>query len=65
MTDKSPLADAVERVTLAGKIARSLLMFPLYPQPGDTIAQHVECLEVAYTTEIVKLLNEAAVCKSS
>lgn len=52
--------EVVGRAELARRIARSLLMFPLYPQPGDTIEQHVAALETCFTLEITKLLNEAA-----
>lgn len=58
---ETTLVGAVKRAELAGRIARSLLMFPLYPQPGDTNEQHAAALEVSYTLEIVKHLNEASV----
>lgn len=57
---ETTLDAVVKRAELAGKIAQSLLMFPLYPQAGDTIEQHVKCLETIFTLEITKLLNEAA-----
>lgn len=56
---QTTIGTALWRAEFAGRLARSLLMFPLNPQPGDTWEQHERCLEVAFTTEITKALNEA------
>jgi hypothetical protein len=53
------ISTAVWRAEFAGRLARSLLMFPLNPQPGDSWEQHEKGLEVAFTTEITKALNKA------
>lgn len=53
------LIPAVEHAELAGRIAKSLMMFPFYPQAGDTDEDHRKCLETSFTREIVKFLNEA------
>jgi hypothetical protein len=50
-------ADAA-RASLAARIAKSLMMFPLAPQPGDTLTQHAAGLETAYAGEILRMLNE-------
>jgi hypothetical protein len=62
MTDQkhTTLRDAVARAEFAAKLAKRLLMFPLSPQPGDTPDEHASALEVTYTLEITKALNEAA-----
>lgn len=50
---------AVARAEFALRLAKRLLMFPLAPQPGDTLDQHAICLEISYAREITKALNEA------
>lgn len=49
-----------ERVDdFAANLSKRLLMFPLLAEPGTDQNLHVRCLEVAYTQEIIKALNEA------
>lgn len=63
-TSKTTIPDAVARAEFACRLAKRLMMFPLAPQPGDTLDQHAACLEVAYAGEITKALNEAANAKA-
>jgi hypothetical protein len=51
---------AAARAEFAAKLAKRLLMFPLVPQPGDTLEQHAACLERAYGEEILQALNAEA-----
>jgi hypothetical protein len=59
MSDRqTTLADAVARAEFAKRIAASLMMFPLLPQPGDSMEHHAQCLEISFTQEIMRMLNE-------
>lgn len=67
ITDQSQttgLKSDASRAEFACRLAKRLMMFPLAPQPGDTLEQHAACLEVAYAGEITKALNEEATTKS-
>ncbi|MCQ8240567.1 hypothetical protein [Rhizosaccharibacter radicis] len=44
---------------LAKKIVADLMLFPFYPQPGDTQERHDAALEVTFARHVEKLLHEA------
>lgn len=60
MSDQTTIMRAVRRAELASEIAKRLLLFPLAPQPGDTLEQHAKCLEIAFAQEILAALNKEA-----
>jgi hypothetical protein len=51
---------AIARAALADSIAESLMMFPLAPQPGDTLDEHADGLRIAYAGEILRMLDAEA-----
>lgn len=53
------LKDAVGTADFARKIAKDLLMFPLYPPLGETDTNgYIKCLETTFTKRITELLTE-------
>ncbi|CAB4157040.1 hypothetical protein UFOVP747_31 [uncultured Caudovirales phage] len=56
-TGAAIIASALARAEFAAYLADRLLMFPLAPQPGDTLEQHAECLRASYARVIVEALN--------
>ena len=54
------ISGAAKRAELAGKIAKSLMFFPLQPRKEDEVDEYYKCLELSFTLRITQMLNEAA-----
>lgn len=56
---KTTIHAAVARADFARRMAKSLMMFPLIPEDGDSDRDgFYRCLETAFTTEITRMLND-------